>query len=625
MPFANHHATLERGLAEHRAGRLAGAEAAYRQVLAQAPRHARALHLLGMLHLDRRDPAGAAGFLADSLSVDPKNVAARIQHGNALWELGRRDEALGAFARAIEQQPGDAKLLLHVARLQQLAGHAGNSRKLLERALAIAPENPDVQLAVANHLRISGQPDDAASHYERVVAARPGDAGAWFGLGECRRLANRMDSARDAFQKAISIRHLFPEALNNLAVVCCALGRHEEALTHATQALAAKPDYPDALGNQGVALNALGRHDEARVCHERALALDPANAIAHGNLANALFAMGRMDDAVKAYRAALAIKPDFIDARWGLTTVLLLQGKFAEGWPELEWRWKTDNRYLRRCFTQPWWQNEPVSDRHLLVWGEQGIGDEVLYASLMPDLIGRARRLTLECAPRLVPLFARSFPDVTVVARGDPPDARALEADMQSPLASTAHWMRRRWDDFPRHGGYLRAAPELVNALRDRYRRLGAGPLIGLSWRSGNAKVGAARSIALSALAPAITATDAVFVNLQYGDCRAEVAARRDVRVHTDTAVDTYNDLDAFAAQVAAMDVVITIDNVTAHFAGALGRPAWVLLPAGRGLHWYWFLDRDTSPWYPSARLFRQDRPGDWSSVVKDLAAALAE
>jgi hypothetical protein len=314
-----------------------------------------------------------------------------------------------------------------------------------------------------------------------------------------------------------------------------------------------------------------------------------------------------------------------VDTRWGLTTLLLVHGRFAEGWPEFEWRWRTENRYLRRCFTQPWWQGEPLTDRHLLVWGEQGIGDEVLFTSLVPDLIRRAGRLTLECAPRLVPLLARSFPGMTVIARNDPPDARAFEADIQSPLASTACRLRQQFEYFPVQERYLHADSAQVSQLRARYRALGQGPIIGLSWRSGNAKVGALRSIALSALAPALLSRNAVYVSLQYGDPCPEIAdfvARFGVPVHFDREINSFESLDDFAAQVAAMDLVISIDNATVHFAGALGRPVWVLLPAGRALYWYWFLGRNTSPWYPSARLFRQNKAGDWSNVIAELVAA---
>lgn len=262
----------------------------------------------------------------------------------------------------------------------------------------------------------------------------------------------------------------------------------------------------------------------------------------------------------------------------------------------------------------------------MLVWQEQGVGDVILYAGMIPDLLEQGARLIVECELRLVPLLARSFPQARVVMRSDPVHALTREARWQSPLGSLCRWLRRHEADFPRRGPYLVPDATRVSELRKRYRELGQGPVIGISWRSSNYKVGKQKSLSLSEWAPLLALSGATFVNLQYGDCREELLSLKQdfgVTVHHDETVNSLQDLDGFAAQVAAMDLVISTSNSTVHFAGASGVPVWTLLSRGEALLWYWFQEGEDSPWYPSMRLFRQELPGDWSGLLARVRGAL--
>jgi hypothetical protein len=238
--------------------------------------------------------------------------------------------------------------------------------------------------------------------------------------------------------------------------------------------------------------------------------------------------------------------------------------------------------------TAPAWNGQPLEGKTLHVWGEQGVGDQVLYAGVIDEARARAGRCVLECEPRLVPLFERSFAGVEVVPQTTPAQQRISAPDIGAQIAvgSLSRFFRTDLASFPRHRGYLRADPTRVALLRERYRRLGSGRVVGLSWRSTRKDLGLWKSAPLAGWAPILAVPGVAFINLQYGDCTAElvdVEQHIGTAIHCDGEVDPLKDLDAFAAQISALDLVITTSNTTAHFAGALGVPVWTLLPAGSG------------------------------------------
>ena len=275
-----------------------------------------------------------------------------------------------------------------------------------------------------------------------------------------------------------------------------------------------------------------------------------------------------------------------------------------------------------------WWDGTPTSER-VLVWGEQGIGDEVLAAGTFAEALALTGGLVVESDYRLAPLLRRSFPTIEVVDRVDPPAAAAMKTALQCPMINLPMHLRRSADRFPDHRGYLVPDRDRTAALRDRYR-VGKGRLVvGISWSSANPKLGQQKSLALADWADILRVPGIAFVNLQYGNSAGElgaVAAATGAELIHDPEIDSMVDIDGFAAQVAAMDLVITVSNSTAHFAGATGRPTWLLLPRGNGILWYWLLSRDGRvPWYPSMRVFQQDRIGDWADAIQRVAAALRD
>ncbi len=372
--------------------------------------------------------------------------------------------------------------------------------------------------------------------------------------------------------------------------------------------------------------------EEAVACYERALAIKPNYAEAHYNLGCALRALGRTDEALAHYRMALAFKPDYIAAGLRESLTQLLKGDFRAGWRNYERRWRSkDHGTPMRSYPQALWTGEKLASGRLLIWREQGIGDEIMFAGLVPDVLRTGNRCILECDARLRPLFVRSFPSVEVVSSDDARENDAQENnDPQTgmaahlPSGSLPRLFRRTAASFAATTSpYLKPARSAVDRFRARYATVESQRLVGLAWYTSNHKTGRHRSIDLSSFAPLFARAGIRWISLQYGshDALHRQAVAAGAPLLIDRSVDQLANIDLFAAQLTAMDLVITIDNSTAHLAGALGIPAWVLLPFASD--WRWLEAREDCPWYPTLRLFRQTRRGEWRSVVERVASTL--
>ncbi|HEX9648208.1 MAG TPA: tetratricopeptide repeat protein [Alphaproteobacteria bacterium] len=481
----------------------------------------------------------------------------------------------------------------------------------------------------ALHAHRAGRLQDAAGLYAECLSAAPERADIAHLLGLSLLGLGDFAGGVAALQLSLS---LDPEAAaveHDLANALVSLGHAEAALDHFDRALALDPGLVDAQVNRATALAKLGRHGEAAPALEAALVLAPRHAEALYRLGRVRAAARERAGAIAAYQACLAVAPDHAEARYHLGDMQLAAGDFAAGWANYEARFhRPGNAVPMRPFAAPRWDGQPLAGRCLLVWGEQGVGEEILFASRFADLAGLGGRIVVECDPRLVPLFERSFPGVEAVGRRTPPDPRiaALAPDIQTPSGSLGRWLCAERAAF-RPRPYLVADADRIAAARARHEALGPGLKVGIAWRSvgPNARYGRAKSTALADWAPLLATPGARFESLQYGDCAREIAdlgATCGATVHRDPAVDQAASLDDFAAQVAALDLVVTTSNTTAHMAGALGVETWVLLPPA--VDWRWQGAGEGSLWYPRARLFRRAPSEDWSAPIDAAVRLLA-
>jgi len=406
-------------------------------------------------------------------------------------------------------------------------------------------------------------------------------------------------------------------ALHLLATIAAREERWEECLRHATQALALEPRHVEVLCNRGAALRMLGRPAEALADYDRALGLAPAKAEILNNRGVALAALNRHAEAIGCYDAALAVAPDYARAGFNRGTSRMLTGDFAGGWADQEYRWRGGDRPMQPPASRKprWTGREDIRGKTVLVAAEQGLGDLLMCCRFARLLRDRGARVVLEAHPPLKALLQALEGVDQVIALGEalPPH------DFHVPIMSLPLAFGTRVDTVPREVPYLSAPPAHVERWR---AKLGSArrPLVGLAW-SGSATLrnDRNRSIPLERLAP-LRDADATFVSLQKDirdPDRPHLGGARPI-LHFESELADFRDTAALAALV---DLVVSVDTSLAHLAGAMARPAWILLPFSPD--WRWLLGRDDSPWYPTARLFRQPRPGDWESPIRRVGEAL--
>ena len=477
------------------------------------------------------------------------------------------------------------------------------------------------------------QYDEGIRYYQKALMLNPSLADAYNNIGNALREKGLLDEAITYYRKAIALDPSLADAYNNIGNALREKGLLDEAITYYRKAIALNPSLADAYNNLGNALQEKGLVDEAITYCRKAIALDPSLADAYNNLGNALQEKGLFDEAMIDYRKAIELNPDSETAHFNLAMGLLLSGHYSMGWKKYEWRWKTREFLRKSClhrpdeFSQPIWDGTSLEGKSLLVYAEQGVGDEIMFASCFQEAIEQAGACTVECDKRLIPIFSRSFPGAEFIRHAEKDDVHGYQlpkSDAVIPMGSLPKFLRADIDAFPRRS-YLVPDADKVEFWSNRFKAIGEGMKIGISWRGGRIpRVIRKRSLALTQWAGLFSLSGVHFINLQYGDSRQELREAKEqmhLAIHDWEDADPLKDLDNFAAQIASLDLVISVDNSTVHMAGALGKPVWVLLsyvPVGD--RW----SRGTTvPPYPQVKLFRQTFPGDWKSVISKLSEEL--
>ena len=471
----------------------------------------------------------------------------------------------------------------------------------------------------------------AIEHIQQAVLISPEQPVFLNNLGNVLKEMGELDRSVQAYQQALEINPQYAEAHNNLGNVLKEMDRLDESVHAYQQALKINPQYAEVYNNVGNVLKEMDRLDESIRAYQQALEINPKYAPAYSNLGNTLDAKGELDQSIHAYQQALKINPQYAEAHKNLSLSYLKLGNFKQGWEEYQWRWKCDEFAAenRKDFPQPMWDGSSLDGKSILIWQEQGTGDCIMFASLLVELQDHAQKIFVETEYRLLPLLERSFPTIHFHTAQIPstPQLLSTTIDFQSPIASLPRWFLTNEEDFPKRHSYLKASDHITQKCRNKYQQLAEGKtLVGISWNSMNKSVGKQKSAPLEQLEPLLSLNDCFFINLQYeyGDLALELdqfVNDTGISIYCDTEINPLESLDDFAAQVAALDLVITISNTTAHMAGALGKSVWTLLHYGAD--WRWLTNRSDTPWYPSMTLFRQSRQGDWSNVVQQVHSTL--
>ncbi|MGH6728114.1 MAG: tetratricopeptide repeat protein [Pseudolabrys sp.] len=576
---------LDRAITAYKTGAFGEAEQLCQHIIAATPDFTDAVYLLGKIQKDLGKSDLALTAFDRAIGLRPGFPMAHFDRANVLETLGRHDEALASYDRAVQLRPDFA--IAHFMR--------GNTLQSLDRH------------------------SEAVASYDRSIALLPDAPEPYSNRGNALQKLKRYDEAVASYDRAVQLLPDFPDAHSNRGGALHELARYDEALASYDRAIASRPDFAAAHYNRGTTFIETNRFVEAVASFDRAIAAWPSFAKAHLNRGNALQALGRHDEALVGFANAIREQPDFHEAHYNQALCWLLVGDFDRGWKEFEWRWHIDQLQSSKLnlAQELWLGQRDIAGKTVLLYCEQGFGDTIQFSRYAPLVAARGARVILQVQNPLAKLMTGLAGTTKVVARS----SVLPEFDLQCPLFSLPLAFGTRLETIPPLVSGLNVSAESVVAWD---KRLGAKnrPRIGLAWSGRPAHVNDRnRSIKLAALLPLLE-FDATFVSLQKEVRSTDLPALKERSDLLDFG-DELKDFADTAALIANLDLVISADTSVVHLAGALAKPVWVLLPFMPD--WRWLLERSDSPWYPTARLFRQDNTKTWDAAVARVHAALGD
>jgi tetratricopeptide (TPR) repeat protein len=602
-------------------GELPRAEAAYRQLLTIDPNNAEIWYLVGTTCQPQGKAAEALTAFQRAVAIKPEFSQAQNSLGIALAQQGRSREAEHCFSAAVRAQPEFAQGHNNLGNALKEQGRREEALACYQEAVRLKPEFAEALNNLGNLQRELGRFDDAVANCRQALRLKPDLADAHNNLGAAYSSLRRWDDAVASYRQAIVLRPNHAEAHSNLGNALRELGRLDEAVISLRQALQLRPDFAEAHGGLAMVLAQRDEMEDALASCDAALRLRPELATAQLSKGFILSELGRRPEALECCQKALELQPDMPDAHKNRSLIWLLEGKLAEGFTEYEWRWKCPE-LPERPFKEPLWDGSPLADKTILLHAEQGLGDTLQFARYASLVHERGGRVVLVCQRALIPLMKRCQGVAQVVAQGD----HLPSFDTHAPLLGLPRIFGTTLESIPANIPYIEAESSMIEQWRGELSGM-KGFKVGIAWQGSKTyRRDRSRSVPLAEFAPLANIPGVRLVSLQKGHgseqiaglgCRFEVL---DLSSRLDEGTGAFMDT---AAVMKNLDLVITSDTAIPHLAGALGVPVWVALPSVPD--WRWLLGREDSPWYPTMRLFRQPRRGDWEHVFRRIAAALAK
>jgi tetratricopeptide (TPR) repeat protein len=651
--LAKQRAQLQQAAALYQRGRLAEAQAVYHEVLKTQPNHSDALHMLGVIAAQTRNPKNAVDLIGRAIEIDPNNALAHFNKGSALYQLRQLDAALASYNQAVAIKPNYADAYFSRGNVLHECGRLPAALASYNQAIALKADNAAAYFCRGIVLRELKELDAALASFDQAIASQADFADAHFHRAGLLCDFQRYEAAIASFDKAIQYKPDCSEAYFYRGVTLATLAEYQQALASYDRAIAIRADFAEAYCNRGNVLMQLQQFDAALASYNQAIAIKGNFALAYSNRGNVLKALNLLDAALASYNQAIEIKADYAEAYFNRgvvlnelnqpdaalasydqaialkadyaephfyrALVLLLTGDFKNGWIEYEWRWRDKygtNILEKRDFTQPLWLGDaPIADRTILLHSEQGLGDTLQFCRYVRMVAALGARVVLEVQKPLVRLLANLEGVSCIVAKGG-----VLPAyDFQCPLLSLPLAFKTNIDSIPATTRYLGSETTKVAHWK---ARLGAKnkPRVGLMW-SGNPKNTnlLKRSISLANWLPHLPA------DLQYVSLQKDVPVLDQQTLQENPAIlnfaDDLQDFSDTAALCECVDLVISIDTSVAHLSGGLGKKTWILLAFAADFRW--LLKRTDCPWYPTVKLYRQRSLGAWDGVFEQVKADL--
>jgi tetratricopeptide (TPR) repeat protein len=641
-------------LQNHQAGNLQAAEQLYIQVLQADPHHADAIHLLGVLAYQTGRSEQAVALIGQAVALNPRRASYQCNLGLAHESLGHAQEAITHFRAALKIDPHHpeahgnlAKSLLNQGELDQTVTHC-------RLALHGRPQFPDALTTLGAALERQGNLREAVAHWQEALRLDPNFAPAHYNLGTALQRQDKIDDAIRCYQEALRLNPELADAWNNLGALLVRQNKFDEAIRCCQHALTLRPLYHEIHHNLGTAFERQDRFGEAIRCYREALRLKPDLADACNNLGSILALEGNLEDGIGLLDKAIDLEPDNALAHWNRAILLLLCGDFERGWADYEWR-SAKPGFVRRAFTQPRWDGSPLSGRAILLYADQGLGDTLQFVRYAPILRERGGTVIVECQPALARLLANAAGIDHVAVSG----SELPRFDVQAALLNIPGILHTSLATIPRDIPYVHADAALVaNWRRELTMSDVQSPIsdieklssdighrtsdtarvfrVGIAWQGSPtfrhdrrrsiplahfARLAPIGGVQLISLQKGLGTEQLSVVSCQLSDNHRAATDNFSVLKLEDRLDEAHGPFMDTAAVMMNVDLVISSDTAVPHLAGALGVPVWVVVPAFPD--WRWLLEREDSPWYPSMRLFRQSRAGDWDSVFERIATEL--
>ena len=587
------------------------------KILNANPKHADASYLRGLVLAQQGNLTQAEQLISNAIENNPAVAAYYSTYAQILLQDKRLEEAVTAYKKVTNLNPDSADDYNNLGFILNQLGRAEESLIACERAIELQPQLGAAHNNRANALGVLGRVEEALFACEQAIKCQPYFIEAHINRGNALKNLERLDDALAAYDHAIAIKPNNAVAHCSRGVILWEQGSLKEALAAYEQAIRGNPNYAEAYSNLGLVLRDLDRIEEALVAQEHAIRLKPDYAAAHNNRATVLLDLGRLKDAVVASERAIELKPDYAVAHYNRALLLLLAGDFNKGWKGHEWRWEAmDIPAPGHKFHQSQWDGKPLAGKTILICAEQGYGDTIQFIRYVQLLAKTDCRIIVECPKRLLQLLSSLAGIDDLVASGEPlPDF-----DVYVPLMSLPYILGTTVETIPDDCPYL-SSPDLSTEIRYQMGLTDTNKNVGVVWAGNpNHKNDRNRSVKLEMFSHLLDIPGINLFSLQVGDRVVDLKTNRDMKGIIDMSpyISSYQDT---ASIIKHLDLIVSVDTSVVHLAGALGIPTWLLLPYTPD--WRWQLDCDDSPWYPSMRLFRQPKRGDWGSVFTLINATL--
>jgi len=593
---------LQSAIKNHQAGNYPAAEQLYRQVLEIAPNNVDALHLLGLLKYQTGDAATAVELIEEAIRINPRVSNLYNNAGEAYRALGQMKEAIRYYRRAIKLNPQNAMAYNNLALALMKQNSFNEADKHLKTALRINPDYVEASYNLGRLFYQQNKFDEALDRLQKASEINPDFSPVYALMGQICQILGRYQEAADYFDKAITHNPDDIALINNKGLALIDLGEPHKAVLLFKELLNHHPELAEAHCNLGVALNQLDQLDEAIECFIQALSLNPDYLDAQRNIASTLRDKGHVDESIDAFRKIIHQHPDLANAHFGLAFSLLLKGDYENGWREYEWRWSSSNSGQQKPKLKgKEWRGEPLDNKTILIYCEQGAGDAIQFIRFVPLLSILGAKVILQCPESLITLFSKVEGINQVITF----DETAKKYDFHCPILSLPLHLNMTLEEIPANVPYLNpAASELDNLELDKNKYQ-----VGIVWAGSPLHINdRKRSCSVDLFKP-LTEIDSVELHsLQKHPTDETIPS---FLVDHSEHLEDYSDT---AALIKKLDLVISVDTSVAHLAGALGKPVWILLP--HATDWRWLQEGEESPWYPTAMLIRQKSPGDWPGVI---------